>query len=70
MTADLLRRAANKLRGLSESGCGARWDPALADWLDSHVGQLTHSEDLRYADSPGDTRQALAVARAVLREDG
>lgn len=41
---------------------------ALADWLDSHVGQLTHSGDLRYADSPGDTQHAVAVARAVLRE--
>lgn len=43
---------------------------ALADWLDSHVGQLANTTDLRYADSPSDTEHALAVARAVLREDG
>ena len=71
MSAELLRRAAEKLR----SPLLCNWDRetalALADWLEPHAKDLARvCDDVTWVDSPGDTQHALAVARAILREEG
>jgi hypothetical protein len=42
---------------------------ALAAWLETHARDMALTKDrLNAVDSPGDTRHAIEVARAVLRE--
>lgn len=53
----------------------ASWHPtvalAVADWLDIHGGDLERAgaQGIGFCDSPADTMQALAVARAYLGEE-
>lgn len=65
MSAELLRRAALRLRGLSASGCGAPWDPALANLLQLQSAFPSAEES---PDAPA-YAAALHVARAILQED-
>jgi hypothetical protein len=71
VSADLLRRAAAKLRGLSASGCGAPWDPELARLFDVHATLLDVDREAgEHFTSAFAAEELFAVARAVLREDG
>lgn len=63
MSADVLRRAAAKLRDPLLCNFDRELALALADWLESEAALLGFLGD-------NARQQGIAVARAVLREDG
>lgn len=72
-----MREAATRLRGDASAGYArgqismreVRFRRAVADWLDSHAGDLKMAGgQLSSCDSPGDTGYALTIASAYLGE--